>query len=79
MKTTTELFETTGTTSRTFATIGNGQFGNVVRTGWRPSKLGEKKKQSIVKALQDSDVDQVYMRHGKIYKLFLNGTERQLS
>lgn len=58
-----------------FATRGNGQFGNVTRTGWKPTRLGEAKKSAIIKALNDSDTDQVYRRGNKVFRTLLNGTE----
>jgi hypothetical protein len=57
---------------------GNGRFGNVIRTGWKPSKLGEIKKKKILTALEDSDVDKVYRRGNKIYALLLNGVEKNI-
>ena len=61
-----------------FSTMGNGQFGNVLRTGWKPSRLGEAKKQIIVKALSDSDVSEVYQRGNKVFAFLLNGTEKRI-
>lgn len=74
----TTLYQTTGK-NPLFATIGNGQFGYVIRTGWVPSKLGEKKKKIIIEALKDSNVHQVYKRGNKIYEFLLNGTEYQIA
>ncbi len=74
----TTLFQTSGK-NPVFATNGNGQFGNVTRTGWKPSRLGEAKKLIIVKYLNDIDVDQVYKRGNKIYAFFLNGTEKHIA
>lgn len=74
----TTLFQTTEK-NPIFSKRGNGQFGNVIRTGWIPSKLGEKKKQIIIKTLKESSVDQVYRRGNKIYAFYLNGTESQIA
>ena len=63
----------------TFSTKGNGKSGNVTRTGWKPSRLGEVKKKAIIEALSDSDVQQVYKRGNKIFALLLNGTEKTLA
>ena len=71
----TTLFETEEK-NPVFSTVGNGQFGNVRRTGWKPARLGEAKKQIIVNALNNSDVQQVFRRGRKIYAFFINGTEK---
>jgi hypothetical protein len=62
----------------TFSKIGNGQFGNVIRSGWKPCKLGEAKKQIILQALDNSSIDKVYKRGNKIFALHLNGKEEQI-
>lgn len=62
-----------------FSTKGNGQFGNITRTGWKISKLGKTKKRSILNALNDINVQQVYKRGNKIYAFLLNGTEKVIS
>jgi hypothetical protein len=59
-----------------FSTKGNGKFGYVTRTGWKKSRLGNRKKNIIINALNDRDVQQVYKRGSKIYALLLNGTEK---
>lgn len=74
----TTLFQTSEK-NPTFSTKGNGQFGNVTRTGWKPSRLGESKKHIIINALNDSDVQQVYKRGNKIYAFLLNGTEKLIA
>lgn len=61
-----------------FSTKGNGNFENVTRTGWKPSRLGEAKKHIIVNALNDSNVQQVYKRGNKIHAFLLNGTEKNI-
>ena len=66
----TTLFQTSDKKNPVFSTNGNGQFGSVTRTGWKRSKLGEAKKQIIVNALNDIDVQQVYERGNKIYAFF---------
>lgn len=70
----TTLFESK---NGTFATRGNGTFptlnGVVKRTGWNPSRLGAKNKSKVIAALNDSWVDKVFKRNGKICKLMLNG------
>jgi hypothetical protein len=60
----------------TFSIVGNGQFGNLTRTGWVRSRLGESKKLIIIEAITDSNVDKVYKRGNKIYAMLLNGTEK---
>ena len=72
------LFQTSDKNAK-FSTKGNGTFGNVTRTGWKKSRLGEVKKQAIIEALNDSNVDQVYKRGNKIYAFLLNGTETQIA
>lgn len=62
-----------------FSTKGNGQFRNVTRSGWKLSRLGEKKKKVIIDALKNTDVDKVYKRNNKIYALFLNGAEKVIA
>jgi hypothetical protein len=62
-----------------FSTRGNGQFGNVIRTGWKPTRLGEKKQAIIAAFISESNVDKVYMRKEKIYAFFLNGTEKEIA
>lgn len=74
----TTLFQTSDK-NPTFSTKGNGQFGNVTRTGWKPSRLGEKKKLAIIDALNDIDVDTVYKRGNQIYAFLLNGTEKVIA
>jgi len=74
----TTLFQTSDKNAK-FSTKGNGKFGNVIRKGWKKSRLGEVKKQAIIKALNDSDVAQVYKRGNKIYAFLLNGTETQIA
>ena len=74
----TTLFQTSDKNAK-FSTKGNGTFGNVTRTGWEKSRLGEVKKQAIIEALNDSNVDQVYKRGNKIYAFLLNGTETQIA
>jgi len=74
----TTLFQTSDKNAK-FSTKGNGTFGNVTRTGWKKSRLGEVKKQAIIEALNDSNVDQVYKRGNKIYAFLLNGTETQIA
>lgn len=74
----TTLFQTSEKNAK-FSTKGNGTFGNVTRTGWVKSRLGEVKKQAIIEALNDSNVDQVYKRGSKIYAFLLNGTETQIA
>lgn len=63
----------------TFSTKGNGQFGNVIRTGWKPSRLGENKKQIVIQSLKDSGVDKVYKRGNNVFALYLNGVERKIA
>ena len=63
----------------TFALKGNGQYGYVTRTGWKKSRLGKCKKNIIIDALNNSDVQQVYKRGSKIYALLLNGTEKVIA
>lgn len=70
----TNLFQTSEK-NPTFSTKGNGQFGPVIRTGWKPVKLGDKNKSIILSALNNSDVQQVYKRGKSIYALYLNGVE----
>ncbi len=72
------LFQTTAV-NPIFSTKGNGQFGNVVRTGWVSCKLGKSKKQIISDALNNSNVQQVYKRGNKIYAFYLNGIESQIA
>lgn len=74
----TQLFQTSDV-NPTFSTKGNGQFGNVIRKGWVPSKLGEKKRNIIITALNNSNVDKVYKRGNKIYAFYLNGLESQIA
>ena len=74
----TALFQTSEKNAK-FSTKGNGTFGNVIRTGWIKSRLGEVKKHAIIEALNDSNVDQVYKRCNKIYAFLLNGTETQIA
>ena len=66
----------------TFATRGNGTFpclnGVVKRTGWKKSRLGSKNKTKVIDAINDSWVDKVFKRNGKIYKLMLNGNTVEL-
>lgn len=64
--------------SNIFSTRGNGQFGNIIRTGWSLTKLGKAKQDRIHKALIDSDVDQVYRKGSKIYKSLLNGNQVEI-
>jgi len=71
------LFQTLGKNVQ-FSTRGNGNYGFVIRTGWKVSRLGEAKKLAIIEALDDSNVDQVYRRENKIYALLFNGTEKRL-
>ena len=72
------LFQTSGKKPK-FSTRGNGTFGNVTRTGWKKSRLGKAKKAIIIKALNDSNIDQVYKRGNKIYAFMLNGTENEIA
>ena len=74
----TTLFQTSDKNAK-FSTKGNETFGNVTCTGWKKSRLGEVKKQAIIEALNDSNVDQVYKRGNKIYAFLLNGTETQIA
>lgn len=62
----------------TFSLTGNGTFGNVVRTGWKESKLNYVKTCIIKNALESPNVDKVYRRGGKYYKLMLNGEEARI-
>ena len=62
-----------------FSTQGNGQYGYVIRTGWKKSRLGKRKKKVIINTLNDSDVQQVYKRGNKIYALLLNGNEKVIA
>lgn len=52
--------------------------GNPVVTGWKESRIGDKKKASIYAALSDSNTQSVYKRGKKIYALLLNGLENEL-
>jgi len=61
-----------------FSLKGNGKSGNVTRTGWKPSRLGEAKKAKIAKALKDTHIDKVYRRGNKIYANMINGIEVSL-
>jgi len=63
----------------TFSTIGNGQFGAVIRTGWKESRLGEGKRRIIINALSNSDTDKVYKRGKSIFRNLLNGTEQKIA
>lgn len=67
----------------TFALRGNGTFpalnGAVKRTGWKKTRLGEKKKQIIREAISEYSVDKVYRRNGSIYKLMMNGVEHKIA
>lgn len=74
----TTLFQTSERNPK-FSTKGNGKFGNVTRSGWKKSRLGEVKKQAIIEALNDSNVDQVYKRGNKIYAFLLNGNEKGIA
>ena len=65
-----------------FSKEGNGTVsclnGVAVRRGWSESRLGSEKKAKVLKALEDSHVDLVFKRNGKIYKLMLNGNTKEL-
>lgn len=68
-----------GIKSPYFSLRGNGQFGQVTRTGWKPTRLGEKKKAAILKALRASDTDSVYRVEKGIFKRMLNGKVERIA
>lgn len=74
----TSIFQTTEK-NPTFSKHGNGQFGNVIRAGWKLTRLGKKKQAIIADYLSYNNVDKVYMRKGKIYAFFLNGIEKEIT
>ena len=59
-----DLFQTTGE-NPIYSLEGNNKF----RSGWKKSRLGEKKKKLVLKYLQNPDVHQVY---------WINGVETQI-
>jgi len=68
-----DLFQTTGE-NPIYSLEGNNKF----RSGWKKSRLGEKKKKLVLKYLQSSDVHQVYKRGRNIYVYWINGVETQI-
>lgn len=61
-----------------FSNRGNGQFGNVVRTGWKKATLSSQKTAIVAKYLANNDVDKVYKRGRSIYAAYLNGVEEKI-
>jgi len=61
-----------------FSKTGNGIFGNIIRTGWKKTKLGKVKQQRIIIALDHVHTDKVYRRGNRIYKSLLNGLEIEI-
>lgn len=57
-----------------FSLSGNGRF----RTGWTPTRLGEKKRALIIKALKQKETFAVYRRNGKGYCMTVNGVEERI-
>lgn len=53
-------------------------FSLVQGNGFSKTRLSDDKQQKITKALRQSDVDKVYRRGNRIYKMMLNGLEVEL-
>lgn len=71
------IYQSTGK-NPVFSTRGNGVFGGVTRSGWKPAKMSERSKNTILSALGKSDVQQVYRRKNKLFAFLMNGTEKEL-
>lgn len=74
----TPTIRTNGQKAFSLSLTGNGNFGNVTRTGWSPCNLGLKKKAAIINAIEDPYTDRVWRVDGNVFRMLLNGVTEKV-